>query len=77
MSRNEKGMSPKHVRKSHVTRSSGTIDPIFCMTTLAKYDSMSPKSQKVVRDDTRLKLSKLWLAQEEEEEQQQGPDRCA
>ena len=59
MSRNEKGMSPKHVRKSHVTRSSGTIDPIFCMTTLAKYDSMSPKSQKVVRDDTRLKLSKL------------------
>ena len=59
MSRNEKGMSPKHVRKSHVTRSSGTVDPIFCKTTLAKYDSMSPKSQKVVRDDTRLKWSKL------------------
>ena len=54
-----KGMSPKHVRKAHVTRSSGNDDPIFCKTTFEKYTSMSPKSQKAVRDDTRVKLSNL------------------
>ena len=48
-----KGMSPKHVRKAHVTRSSGNDDPIFCKTTFEKYTSMSPKSQKAVRDDTK------------------------
>ena len=52
-------MSPKHVRKSHLVRSSGNDDPIFCETTFDKYYSMSPSSMNSFRDDTRGKLDHL------------------
>ena len=58
-SKQPKGMSPKHVRKSHLVRSSGNDDPIFCETTFDKYYSMSPSSMNSFRDDTRGKLDHL------------------
>ena len=58
-SKQPKGMSPKHVRKAHVVRSSGNKDRIFCETTFEKYYGMSPSSMNSVRDDTRGKLDHL------------------
>ena len=58
-SKQPKGMSPKHVRKAHVVRSSGNDDPIFCDATFGKYYSMSPTGMKSVRSDTRGKLAHL------------------
>ena len=52
-------MSPKHAVKAHISRSVGTNAPIFCSTTLTKYESMSPNSQTGVRNDTRGKLANL------------------
>ena len=54
-----KGMSPKHVRKAHIVRSSGKDDSIFCGTTFDKYYSLSPNSMESVRDDARGKLDHL------------------
>ena len=54
-----KGMSPKHAVKAHISRSVGPNAPIFCSTTLTKYESMSPNSQTGVRNDTRGKLANL------------------
>ena len=54
-----KGMSPKHVRKAHIVRSSGKDDSIFCGTTFDKYYSLSPNSMESVRDDARGKLDYL------------------
>ena len=54
-----KGMSPKHAVKAHISRSTGPNAPIFCSTTLTKYESMSPNSQTGVRNDTRGKLANL------------------
>ena len=58
-SKQPKGMSPKHVRKSHLCRSSGNGDPIFPATSKEKLDAMSPESNKVVRNDARFKLAAL------------------
>jgi hypothetical protein len=54
-----KGMSPKHVRRAHITRSTGNDDPIFCVTTFDKYELMTAKDKKAVRDDTKKKLELL------------------
>ena len=54
-----KGMSPKHAVKAHISRSTGPNAPIFCSTTITKYESMSPNSQTGVRNDTRGKLANL------------------
>lgn len=54
-----KGMSPKHARRAHVTRSTGNDEPIFCVCTLDAYLRMSPNDQKAVRDDTKKKLDYL------------------
>ena len=53
------GMSPKHVRRAHITRSTGNDDPIFCVTTFDKYERMTAKDKKAVRDDTKKKLELL------------------
>lgn len=55
----KKGMSPKLVRKAHVTRSTEVDAPIFCKTTRSKFDQMSPKSKRAVVDDTEKKLAIL------------------
>jgi len=54
-----KGMSPKHVSRAHITRSTGNDDPIFCVTTFDKYERMTAKDKKAVRDDTKKKLELL------------------
>ena len=62
-----KGMSPKHVRKAHVSRSTEIDAPIFCKTSKEKYDMMSPNSKSFTRTDTRKKLGILDEEAAEEE----------
>eukprot|EP00964_Phaeocystis_antarctica_P121103 scaffold84803_cov33-Phaeocystis_antarctica.AAC.3 len=55
-----KGMSPKHVRKAHIVRSSGNDDPIFCGTTFDKYYPPEPQQHGVgPPDEARFKLDHL------------------
>ena len=54
-----KGMSPKHVRKAHVARSTERDAPFFCKSSLEKLRTMSPKSQWRVIEDTDKKLALL------------------
>ena len=62
-----KGMSPKHVRKAHVARSTEYDAPIFCKTSKEKWDTMSPKSARSVIDDTATKLDILRTEAAEKE----------
>ena len=65
--KHKKGMSPKHVRKAHVSRSTEIDAPIFCKTSKEKYDMMSPNSKSFTRTDTRKKLGILDEEAAEEE----------
>ena len=60
-----KGMSPKHVRKAHIVRSSGNDDPIFCGTTFDKYYSLSPNSTESVRPTRRVSSWTIWTRRQQ------------
>ena len=65
--KHQKGMSPKLVRKVHVSRSTEHDAPMFCKTSKKKYDTMSPKSQSFVIEDTDQKLTSLRAEAAEKE----------
>ena len=65
--KHQKGMSPKLVRRAHVSRSTESDAPMFCKTSKGKYDTMSPDSKRFVRDDTDNKLAILKAEAAEEE----------
>ena len=65
--KHQKGMSPKLVRKVHVSRSTEHDAPMFCKTSKKKYDTMSPKSQSFVIEDTDQKLTILRAEAAEKE----------
>ena len=66
-SKHKKGISPKLVRKAHVSRSTEKDAPIFCKTSKAKYDTMSPDSQGFMLDDTDNKVTILRAEKAEKE----------
>ena len=65
--KHQKGMSPKLVRKVHVSRSTEHDAPMFCKTSKKKSDTMSPKSQSFVIEDTDQKLTILRAEAAEKE----------